>query len=143
MFKGGFKGVLRMSKGCLQGVSRLLQECFNRVSRKFHRGFQQVSRGVPEGCKVDSRMFHGCYMEISRVFHKCFRGVSEKFHVFLRVFQCSSIFDSMFTRSYNVFQWCFKEFSKKKSRCVIEVLCCMALIAATRADGGLVLYPKY
>ena len=47
------------------------------------------------------------------MFHKCFRGVSEKFHVFLRVFQCSSVFDSMFTRSYNVFQWCFKEFSKK------------------------------
>ena len=72
------------------------------------------------------------------MFHKCFRGVSEKFHVFLRVFQCSSVFDSMFTRSYNVFQWCFKEFSKKNSRCFREVSSCMALIAATRAEGGLV-----
>ena len=75
------------------------------------------------------------------MFHKCFRGVSEKFHVFLRVFQCSSVFDSMFTRSYNVFQWCFKEFFKK-SRCFKEVSCYMALIAAIRTDGGLVINEK-
>ncbi len=69
-------------------------------------------------------------MEISRVFHKCFRGVSEKFHVFLRVFQCYSVFDSMSTKSYNGLQWCFNEL-KKKTRCFKEVSCCMALMAAT------------
>ena len=37
-----------------------------------------------------------------------------------------------------VFPECFKGVSIKCSRCFKEVSCCMALIAATRAEGGFV-----
>ena len=37
-----------------------------------------------------------------------------------------------------VFQRCFKEVSRKLSRCFKKVSCFMALIAASRAEGGLV-----
>jgi len=33
---------------------------------------------------------------------------------------------------------CFKEVSRKLSGCFKKVSCCMALIAASRAEGGLV-----
>ena len=39
---------------------------------------------------------------------------------------------------YMVFYGCFKEVSRKLSRCFKKVSCCMALIAASRAEGGLV-----
>ena len=38
-----------------------------------------------------------------------------------------------------VFPEGFMEISRKLSRCLKKVLCCMTLIAASRAEGGLVL----
>ena len=39
-----------------------------------------------------------------------------------------------------VFQRCFKDVSIKLSGCFKKVSCCMALIAASRAEGGLVIF---
>ena len=46
---------------------------------------------------------------------------------FLRVF-----------RDFRVFSECFKEVSRKLSRCFKKFPCCMSLIVASRAEGGLV-----
>ena len=66
-----------------------------------------------------SRKFQGCFMKVSwkKKFQGCFKGVSW----FLRVFP-----------------ECFKEVSMKSSRCFKKVSYYMALIAASRAEGGLV-----
>ena len=41
-------------------------------------------------------------------------------------------------RVFHDFQGCFQSVSRKLSRCLKKVSCCMALIAASRAEGGLV-----
>ena len=82
------------------------------VSRKFQGRFDGVSR-----------KFQGCFKEVSRVFQVSFKGVSWK-----RKFQgCFLNSVSGFSR---MFPECFKEVSRK--------LYCLALIAASRAEGGLV-----
>ena len=48
-------------------------------------------------------------------------------------------FFMIFKGVQRVFQRCFKEVSRNLSRCFKKgVLCCMALIAASRAEGALV-----
>ena len=81
------------------------------------------------------------------VFQGNFKGVSLKFHgagsfmnvsgVFLYFQGCFNIFKGVAWVS-RVFPECFKEVSRKLSRCFKKVSCCMALIAASRAEGGLV-----
>ena len=56
------------------------------------------------------------------MFQESFNGVSGKLHgCYMKVLGC------------------FKEASRKLSGCFKKVSCCMALIAASRAEGGLVL----
>ena len=78
----------------------------------FQGCFTEDSRVFQGSFKGVSRMFQGCFKKVLRVFHENFKGVSRKF------------------------QGCFKEVPRKGvSR---KVSCCMALIAASRAEGGLV-----
>ena len=44
----------------------------------------------------------------------------------------------IFKGVFRVFKRCFKEVSRKCSRCFKKISCSMALIAASRAEGGLV-----
>ena len=91
-------------------------------------------QGISHVCK-------GFFREVSRVFQ-------EYFKVVFRKFQCSFIKASgrrkfqgcfmIFMGIHRVFQRCFKEVSRKLSRCFKKVSCRMALIAASRAEGGLV-----
>ena len=75
-------------------------------------------------------MFQGSLKVISRKFQGCFEGV-------LRVFQGS--FNGVEEVS-RAFQISYMEDSRTLSRCFKKVSCCMALIAASRAEGGLVFY---
>ena len=75
------------------------------------------------------REFQGCCKEVSRVFHEIFKEeeVSWVFYDFQGCFKSVS----------KVFQGNLKN---TISRCFKKVSCCMALIAASQAEGGLVLY---
>ena len=66
-----------------------------------------------------SRKYQGCFIKVSfkRKFQGCFKGV-------LWILR--------------MFPECFKEVSRKLSRSFRKVSCCMVLIAASRAEGGLV-----
>ena len=70
-----------------------------------------IAFGMSYGIKGELK----CFKEVSREFHGSFKGVPR------------------------VFQRCFKEVSRKLSGCFKKFSCCMALIAASRAEGGLVL----
>ena len=73
--------------------------------------------------------FKGCFMifkGVPRLFQRFFKGVPRLFQ------RCSKGVP-------RVFQRCFKEVSRKLSGCFKKVSSCMALIAASRADGGLFL----
>ena len=77
-------------------------------------------------------MFQGSFKSVSRKFQECFKEV-------LRVFQGSVKGVSCFreeevSRMFHDFLRAFTECS----RCFKKNLCCMALIAASRAEGGLV-----
>ena len=77
-------------------------------------------------------MFSGCFKEVSRVFHGSF--MEEKVsRMFLRVFHD---FQGFFMVFLEIFKKTFKVFQKKVS-------CCMTLIAASRAEGGLVALLNY
>ena len=67
------------------------------------------------------RKFQECFKEVSRVFHESVKDISRVFHNFQGCFQSVS----------RKFQENFQGVSKK-------VLCCMALIAASQAEEGLV-----
>ena len=81
-----------------------------------------------------STEFLGCFKEALKVFQECFKGVSRKikgwFKGVSRQFQRG--FES-FKENLIVFQECFNEV-------LFDMTChvCMDLIAATRAEGGLV-----
>ena len=82
--------------------------------------------------KVVSRVFQGLFKEVSSVFQASFKGVEEGVKVILRESLGS------YKGGLRVFQRYIKEVLRKYSRCYKEVSCCMALIAATRAEGGIV-----
>ena len=81
--------------------------------------FQGSFKGLKRSFKVVSRKFRGCFMKVSRRW---------KFQGFFMIFKGVP----------GVFQRCFKKVSRKLSGCFKKVSCCMALIAASRAEGGLV-----
>ena len=73
-------------------------------------------------------MFERFFKEVSRVFHESFMEEEVS-----RMFQgCFIIFKGV--------SECFKEVSRKLSRCFKKVSCSIALIGASRAEGGLVSY---
>ena len=67
-------------------------------------------------------VFEVCFRVVSRVFQKCVKGYSRNFQGSFR--KVSMKFQNFF----RVFHDCF----------VLKVCSCMALIAATRVEGGLV-----
>ena len=69
----------------------------------------------------------GCFEGFLRVFHRSFKKVSRVFH--------ESFMEEEVSR---VLPECFKEVSMKSSRCFKKVSYYMALIAVSRAEGGLV-----
>ena len=73
-----------------------------------------------------SREFQECFKEVSRVFHESFID-EEVLSMFRGRFVIFKGFCRMFQGSFKI---AFKVFKK--------VSCCMALIAASRAEGGLV-----
>ena len=75
-----------------------------------------ISRKLQERLKGVLRVFLGSFKGVSRVSHESFMGEEVSW----------------------MFQAFFKEVSRKRSRCLKKVSCCMALIAASRAEGGLV-----
>ena len=97
----------------------------------------KVSRNI----EVCLRDFYGGFKGVSRVFQECFKEVSRVFHETLKEEEVSSMFQgcfNIFKYVSRMFQKCFKDVSGKLSRCFKKVSCCMALIAASRAEGGLV-----
>ena len=70
--------------------------------------------------------------EVSRAFQASLKGFQEA------VKNGSRLVLGCFNGVSRVLQLCFKDVSKKCSMCLKEVSCCMALIAATGAEGGLV-----
>ena len=81
------------------------------VSRVFFKGFSRV------------------FQEVSRAFQLSLEGVSRGI---------SRTFKGCFMEVSMLFPKCLKEVSRQFSRCFKVVSCCMALIAATRAEGWLV-----
>ena len=72
------------------------------------------------------REFYGCFKEVSRVFHESFMEVeiSRMFQGCFMIKGVSRVFQGSFKKTFKVFQKSFMS---------------MALIAASRAEGGLVL----
>ena len=107
---------------CFRKVSWVPQGDFKGVSRVFHRWlkpFQPVSRGDSEGV---SRVFYQSFKDLSKKCQRSFIEVSRKFQENVKVFN----------RSLKPLWGCFKVVL------FLKVFCCMSLIAATRAEGGLV-----
>ena len=102
----------------------MLQECF----KEFLRVCQGRLRGVWKTFKGHSREFEGYLKElgVSREFQIRFMEISGLFKRVLSMFQENSIkslkcFSKMFQQSF-----------------VLLLCCCMTLIAATPAEGGLI-----
>ena len=76
------------------------------------------------------RKFQECFKEVSRMFHESFKEqeVSRIFQECFIIFKgVSRVFQGSFKKTFKVFK---------------KGLCFMALIAASRAEGGLVLFLK-
>ena len=102
-----------MFQGSFKGGSRKIEGCSERplkVIQGCFKVFKRSSKGVSE-------QFQKCFKEVLRVNKGSFNCVSRKFHK-----KC---------------QGCFKNLSMK---CCFVIGCSMNLIAATREEGGLVLY---
>ena len=125
-FQGYFKKVSGVFQGSLKFVSRQFQGCFEGVSRTFRRGYVDVSWKLQKRLKGLFRKFQECFKEVSRVFHESFRE-QEASRVFYNFMGVSRVFQGSFKKTFKVF--------KKGS-------CFMALIAASRAEGGLVLFGR-
>ena len=83
------------------------------------------------------RKIEKCFKGVIRVFQESFKGLKRSLKVVSRKFQgCFMIFKGV----PRVFQRCFKEASIKLSGCFKKVSGCLALIAASRAEGGLVYF---
>ena len=98
----------------------------------FHESImeEEVSRMFfLKGVSGFSRVFPECFKEVSRAFQLSLEGVSRGI---------SRTFKGCFMEVSMLFPKCLKEVSRQFSRCFKVVSCCMALIAATRAEGGLV-----
>ena len=85
-------------------------------------------------------MLKECFKGVTRVFHGCFKSPS-------RVFYFQMWFREFFKGVTREFQECFKRVSRGFQGCFkedffLKVYCCMPLITATRAEGGLVKYKK-
>ena len=100
-----------------------LPDCFSRILNSSLLSCLDVSRKR----KIE-RYFEG----VLWVFQGSFMGVSWKFLE-------RGSFKDVFLR---VFPECFKEVSRKLLRCFKKVSCCMALNAASRAEGWLVFYSR-
>ena len=106
---GQQKTLISSFQGCFEGILRMFYESYKEDWRVFWESFEGVSR-----------KFQGCFMKVfwKRKFQGCFKGVS------------------WFSR---VFPECFKEVWRKLLRVFKrKVSYCMALIAASIAEGGLV-----
>ena len=97
----------------------------------------------------DSRKFQGCFKSGLRLFQGNYRGVSRKFQ------GVSAGFQGTFKEVLNVFHGSFKDVSRGSRACYKkslegisrvckkwfkDVLCCTALITATRAERGFVFF---
>ena len=85
-----------------------------------------VSRKLQGRLKGVLREVLGCFKEVSRVFHESLmeEEVSRMFQGCFMIFKdVSRVFQGSFKKTFKVFQ---------------KVSSCMALIAASRAEGGLV-----
>ena len=89
---------------------------FKGVSGVFHKPFKPVARGVSRGVKWSLSFIYK--------FQRSFKEVSRKFQENVKVF----------IRSLNLLWGCFMVVL------FLKVYCYMSLIAATRAEGGLVLF---
>ena len=95
--------------GCLREVSKVFQGYFQDILRVF-QGRLCVSRYLKEV----QRVFQGGFRDVLRKFQGCLKKVS-------------SVFQENFIKSF-----------KGVSSFVLQFCCSMNLIAATRAEGGLV-----
>ena len=151
-FQRCFKCVSRKFKGCCKKVLRTIEGCFNRVLNGFQWCLKDIQWVVEESFKGISRILKA----VLRVFQGRLRGVPRdlqgRFKWGSRVskrssknflLEClwqflgclkivSSVFLKKFKQSFKSFQECFN------GDLFLHFCCCMDLIAATRAEGGLV-----
>ena len=103
--------------GCLREVSKVFQGCFQDILRVFQgRLWGETFKGVSRYLKEVQRVFQGGFRDVLRKFQGCLKKVS-------------SVFQENFIKSF-----------KGVSSFVLQFCCSMNLIAATRAEGGLVLF---
>ena len=111
--------------GCLREVSKVFQGSFNEVLRVVHLRLRCVNSPL-RVIQGSFKVYKGSSKGVSRQFQRCFK---EDSRVLKKV---SSVFQENFIKSFKgvsrIFQWSF----------VLQFCCCMNLIAATRAEGGLV-----
>ena len=108
-----------MLKEFFKGVQRVFQGCYKSVSRLFQEYFKGVS--------------------FSRVFREFFKGVTRVFQAYIQ--RVSRMFQGSLKTN---FKRCFKHYWKCfKVVLFLKLYCCMPLIAATRAEGGLVYLHMY
>ena len=127
MLQWGFKCASRVLKevewmfeGSFQVVSTMFQGSFKGVSRKIEGSFE-THLGIIQG-----RLKY--VKEVQMVFKGNFKNILRKIHGFK-----ASV--KYFSRKFRKkFQGCFKNLSRKFCFAIL----CMNLIAATRAEGGLV-----
>ena len=79
--------------------------------------------------RISQSITHHHKVYLNLIFQLSFEGVSRGF---------SRMFKGCFMEVSMLFPKCLKAVSRQFSRCFKVVSCCMALIAATRAEGGLV-----
>ena len=91
-----------------------------RISNGVSGKFQELInlKGLPS-------KFQGFFKDVSRMFQECFNDVSRRFQGCLK--KVSIVFQENFIKSF-----------KGVSSFVLQFCCSMNLIAATRAEGGLV-----
>ena len=132
VFWWSFKGVTWMFHESYMENWRVFWGSFNVVSRKFQGCFLKISRkrkhqGCFKGVSWFSRVFPKCFKKVSMVFWGSFKDVLRVFHDFQGHFMILKGVPK-----------CFIEVSRKLLMCFKTVSCSMALIAASRAEEGLV-----
>ena len=133
----------------------MLQEGFKVISRNIEGCFDGVLSRIPLSFKWDSMVFKRSSMVVWRKFQRCFNGASRVSQRNTKGF--SKKFPGSFKAVLRKFQRVFKISVKSVSRklkkkkvarvfhqwsFVFQFCCSMDLIAATRAEGGLVIIEK-
>ena len=103
-----FRGALRKFHGCHREITRVFLECFTGVSSRLSQ-------------------FQGCFIEVLRIFHRSFKHLTWEFQGSFR--EVLMIFHKKFQENVKVLY---------RSVLFFKVFCRMSLIAASRAEGGLV-----